>query len=143
VFKVRLAKLVRAKLTRATDEGSATKIRQAIKRLTDAFTWGGMGEADYREQLVTLRAELGRAERAPDERRIAQATKLAGDLPELWRTARAERRKQMLGTFFETITVADGRVTAVRPQPDLAPLFALKASDYASAVPTGVRTARP
>jgi hypothetical protein len=36
--------------------------------------------------------------------------------------------------------VAGGKVTAVRPSPELAPLFALKASEYTSAVPTGVGT---
>jgi DNA invertase Pin-like site-specific DNA recombinase len=141
VFKARLAKLVRAKLTRTSDEESATKLRQAIKRLTDAFTWGGLAEADYREQLVALRAELGRAQRAPDERRIAQATKLAEDIPGLWQAARPERRKQLLAALFDTITVAAGRVTAVRPSPELLPLFALKVSDYTSAVPTGVGNA--
>jgi hypothetical protein len=96
---------------------------------------------DYRDQLRALKAELVRTQKAPDQRRIIQATKLAEDLPALWRAARPERRKQLLSTLFETIKVSGGRVTAVRPIQQLAPLFAVKASDYTSAVPTGFEPA--
>jgi hypothetical protein len=34
-------------------------------------------EAEYREQLAGLRAQLDRVERIPDERLIAKATKMA------------------------------------------------------------------
>jgi hypothetical protein len=62
----------------------------------------------------------------PDERRIAQASRLAEDLPALWRSARPERRKELVATLLESIRVAGGNVVAVRPRPELAPLFALK-----------------
>jgi hypothetical protein len=46
VLRSRLAALVRAKVTRGTDPAAAERLRAAIKRLSDAYTWGGVGEAD-------------------------------------------------------------------------------------------------
>ena len=48
-----------------------------MKRLTDAFTWGGIEEDEYRPQLADLRAQLERSERAPDERRTLEAVRIA------------------------------------------------------------------
>jgi hypothetical protein len=45
-LKAKVAVLVRARLSRGSNDDSAEKLRLAIKRLTDAFTWGGVTEAD-------------------------------------------------------------------------------------------------
>jgi len=68
---------VRAQLLRGTDAGKASRLRTAMKRLTDAFTWGALEEDDYRAQLSDLRSQIERAEQVPDERRILEATQMA------------------------------------------------------------------
>ena len=141
-LKVRLAALVRDKLSKNTDQESAAKIRLSIKRLTDAFAWGGLGEADYREQLVWAQRQLERVNGTPDERRIVQATRLAADVPTLWRSARPERRKELVATLFESITVAGGSVSRGPAQPRArAPIRGEGRGDYTSAVPTGFEPA--
>lgn len=73
--KARVATLVRAHLLRGTDAGKASRLRIAMKRLTDAFTWGALEEHDYyRAQLADLRSQIERVEQVPDERRIVEAT---------------------------------------------------------------------
>lgn len=53
--RTRAIEVVRAKVRRGSDAAKATRLRTAIKRLTDAFTWGAIEEDDYRAQLADLR----------------------------------------------------------------------------------------
>lgn len=71
----------RAKLSRGSDAEKVSRVRLAIKRLTDAFTWGGVEEDEHRSQLRRLRVDLESATRLPDERRIFEAVRLAQDVP--------------------------------------------------------------
>lgn len=122
--RTRVAEIVRAKVRRGSDAAKATRIRTAIKRLTDAFTWGAIEEDDYRAQLVDLRTQLAVSEHLPDERRILEATTTAQDIPRAWVLATPEQRRRIVWSTFSLIRVGDGRVTAVRPRPETAPLFA-------------------
>ncbi len=88
--------------------------------------YGGLGDADYREDLRTLQAQLAFAQRVPDERRTLSAIKVAQDFATAWDQSRPERRKQLLGMMFEAVKIRDGSPVAVRPKPELAPLFAVR-----------------
>ena len=122
-----LASLVRAALAHGQDQDAAQKIRIAIQRLNDAYVESqAIGPAEYRERLAGLKAQLARLERAPDERLMAAATKMAQDIGVAWEAASPERRKQLREALFESVTVASGRVVAVRPRPEVAPLAAIK-----------------
>ncbi|HEV8655023.1 MAG TPA: recombinase family protein, partial [Candidatus Limnocylindria bacterium] len=125
-LRPRLAALVRAKVARGRDEASAERLRAAMKRLTDAYTWGGIGEADYREQLAALREQLAKSDRAPDERRVMEAIRVAQDFGLAWDKARPERRHEMVSLLFESVTIGRKRVVSVRPRGDVAPLLAVK-----------------
>jgi DNA invertase Pin-like site-specific DNA recombinase len=125
--KPKLASLVRAVLARGQDQGAAQRTRIAIRRLNDAYVESqAMDRAEYLERLAGLKAQLARLERVPDERLIAAATKVAQDIGVVWEAASPERRKQLRETLFESVTVASGRVVAVRPRPEVAPLVAVK-----------------
>lgn len=113
--RTRVAEIIRAKVRRGSDAAKATRIRTAIKRLTDAFTWGAIEEDDYRAQLVDLRTQLVVSEHLPDERRIVEATTTAQDIPRAWVLATPEQRRRIVWSTFSLIRVGDGRVTAVRP----------------------------
>lgn len=95
-YKVKLAALIRAKLSRGTDAVKADRLGEAIKRLTNAYTWSGLPEDEYRDQLRGLQAQLARAEHKTDEARIVASVKLAQDLVSSWDAATPERRKQLL-----------------------------------------------
>ena len=119
-LKVEVAALVRAKARGSGTAQSAEKaatLRTAIKRSTDAYTWGALGEADYREKLRDLKEQLERVDAAPDERRMMTAIKLAQDLAAAWELARPERRKQLIAALFETVKIAGGRIVSVSPRP--------------------------
>lgn len=124
-MKPRLVTLIRAKLSRRGDAAKAEQLRVAVKRLTDAWTWGGMEEADYRAELKRLQDARAAALEQPEEARILAAVKLAQDLPTLWDVASPERRKELFWSMFEKATVADGKLTGLRPRPAIAPLIAL------------------
>ena len=104
-------------------------MRGAIKRLTDAYTWGALGEADYREQLRRLQAQLEHLDTAPDERRMMTAIRVAEDLAATWERARPERRKQLIAELFDTIRVGGGRIVSVKPKAAVMPLVAVTVSD--------------
>jgi len=107
----------------------AATVRGAIKRLTDAYTWGALGEADYREQLRELQAQLEHLDTAPDERRMMTAIRVAQDLAATWERARPERRKQLVAELFDTIRVGGGRIVSVKSKAAVMPLVAVTVSD--------------
>ena len=133
---------MRAKVRRGSDAAKASPIRTAIKRLTDAFTWGAIEEDDYRGQLAELRAQLAVSEHLPDEHRILEATAIAQDIPRAWGLATPEQRRWIVWSTFSLIRVGDGRVTAVRPRPETAPLFAAATAQPRSR-PDSNRRSRP
>lgn len=95
-----------------------------MKRLTDAYTWGGVEETDYRSQVKKLQADLAAAIQQPEEDRMLAAVKLAQDLPTLWDVATPERRKELIWSMFSNATVRGQRVVSVRPRPEIAPRVA-------------------
>ena len=97
-----------------------------MKRRTDAFVCGGLGDADHREQLHRLQEQLAASGRAPDEHRMHAATMLAQDFAALCDRARPEKRKQMIAATFEAVRIRDGRTVAVLPKSELAPVFAAR-----------------
>jgi hypothetical protein len=105
-LRPRLTALVRAKLSGGHDAAGPQRLREQIKRLSDAYVYGGMPEADYREQLGSLQTALGQAEHAPDERRIMAAVKIAQDFGVAWNTATPERRRDVLALLFESVKIA-------------------------------------
>lgn len=102
----------------------AASLRGAMKRLTDAYTWGALGEADYREKLRELKEQLERVDAAPDERRMMTAVRLAQDLAAAWALARPARRKELIAALFETVKVGGGRILSVKPKAAVMPLVA-------------------
>ena len=56
---------------------------------------------------------------------MTKATKVAQDIGTAWGVASRERRKQMVGALFDSVTVEFGRIVAVRPRTEVAPLLAL------------------
>lgn len=68
--RVKLAAIIRAKVRRGFDPAKAGRVRLAIKRITDAFTWGALEEDEYRRQLTDLQGQLAIVERQPEEQKI-------------------------------------------------------------------------
>jgi DNA invertase Pin-like site-specific DNA recombinase len=140
--RTKLAAIIRAKVRRGFDATKAARVRQAMKRITDAFTWGALEEDEYRKQLGDLRAQLAVVERQPDEQRILEATRLAQDIPAAWATASPDQRRRIVWSAFEIIRVREGRIVSVRPKPTTAPLLALTSSIMRSR-PDSNRRSRP
>ena len=104
--RARVTAIVRAKVRRGSDAAKASPIRTAIKRLTDAFTWGAIEEDDYRGQLAELRAQLAVSEHLPDEHRILEATAIAQDIPRAWGLATPEQRRWIVWSTMSEATFA-------------------------------------
>ena len=120
-----LVMLIRRKASQGIDQSGAVATRQALKRLTDAFTWGYLPEPEYQERAAELRTRLDRATRVPDERRMLAATRLAQDIAAMWSASPKDRRKELLRQLFAHVRVHAGKVTSVLPNPELLPLFAV------------------
>ena len=145
--KVELARLVRARVTKESAGGAtdrAVALRLQLKRLNDVYIFGAMVEAEYRSESQTLRAALARIEQVPDESRVTAAIRLAQDIPALWHRARPERRKQMVQSVFDVVRISHGRIVAVKPRSEVAPLLAVNATskDWRSR-PDSNRRSRP
>lgn len=107
----KLAAIIRAKVRRGSDATKAARIRLAMKRITDAFTWGALEEDDYRK-LGDLRAQLSVVERQPDEQKILEATRLAHDIPAAWATGSPDQRRRIVWSVFEIIRIRGAGLSA-------------------------------
>ena len=76
--------------------------------------------------MTSLREQLAKADRAPDERRVMEAIRVAQDFGLAWEKARPERRHEMLDVLFESVTIEGKRLVSVKPRDEFAPLFAVK-----------------
>jgi site-specific DNA recombinase len=146
--RVELARLVRARIAKESTGGGAADraaaLRLQLKRLNDVYIFGAMAESEYQSESQTLRTTLARIEQVPDESRVTAAIRLAQDIPALWHRARPERRKQMVQGVFEVVRILHGRIVAVRPRSEVAPLLAVNATskDWRSR-PDSNRRSRP
>ncbi len=115
---------------------------QAIKRITDAFTWGALEEDDCRQQLADLRAQLAVVERQPggadDPRGDARGAGHPGHVAK----ASPDQRRRIVWSVFETIRIREGRIVSVRPRARTAPLLAVACSRMRSR-PDSNRRSRP
>jgi len=135
--KARIATLVRAQLLRGTDAGKASRLRIAMKRLTDAFACGALKEDDYRAQLADLRSQIERVEQVPDERRILEATQLALDFVGTWTEASPEVQRRITWAICSRVKIERGTVTGGSAEGGRATLR-IGGFEFDAAVPTGV-----
>lgn len=120
------------------------RVEMALSNLRKQHLWGAIGDEEFREQFRALESQrrglatLPAPIRLPNLKRAAQ---LLRDLPSLWKHPgiSQEQRQEVTREVFQEVRLKSGRITAVRPAPQYAPLFAYsmrRASDVGGARPS-------
>ena len=105
------------------------RIEMAIANLRKQHLWGAVTDEDFKTEYRTLATQLKALEvpvmpeLAPDLDRAAQMLR---DLPVLWRHpgVTPEQRRDLAREVFQELRLREGRLVAITPRPEYAPLFA-------------------
>ena len=105
------------------------RIDVALANLRKQHLWGAVTDQDFKDGFKDLQRQRRSLAPRPAARtapNMEQAAKMLQDLPALWQHpgVTAEQRRDLARVVFEEIRFRDGRLTAVKPQPQYAPLFA-------------------
>lgn len=119
-----------------TNEGPRPDYSLEVKRVENAMAnlrkqhlWGAITDEEFRREYVSLeRQKKGiEAARAPlMTPNLDRAAQLLSNLPALWQHpgVTPEQRRELAREVFEEVRLRDGKLAAVKPRPEYAPLFA-------------------
>lgn len=105
------------------------RIEVAMANLRKQHLWGVITDEEFRTEHISLERQKRTLEASrtflmtPNLDRAAQ---LLSHLPALWQHpgVTPEQRREFVGEIFEEIRLKEGRLAAVKPRPEYAPLFA-------------------
>jgi hypothetical protein len=105
------------------------KIDIAMANLRKQHLWGVITDEEFRAEHVSLERQKRTLEAArtplmtPNLDRAAQ---LLSSLPALWQHpgVTREQQRELAGEIFEEVRLREGRLAAIKPRPEYAPLFA-------------------
>jgi DNA invertase Pin-like site-specific DNA recombinase len=119
-----------------TNEGPQSDCSLEVKRIESAMAnlrkqhlWGVITDEEFRTEHVSLERQKRALEaaRAPlMSPNLDRAAQLLSDLPALWQHpgVTPEQRRELAREVFEEVRLREGRLAAVKPRPEYAPLFA-------------------
>ena len=105
------------------------RIEGAITNLRKQHLWGAISDEVFKKEHQTLTRQL-RTLTPPASPKMTpnldRAAQLLQDLPALWQHpgVSPEQRRDMAQEVFQEIRLREGRLVAVTPKPNYAPLFA-------------------
>jgi hypothetical protein len=115
-----------ARDTRNDTEIRRREIEGRLKRITELYKWGGLTKEAYLADRDRLAGELATLQTVNDYAgHVTRAAAFLSDLPAAWADATPEQRNALARLIFQKVEIEDDCVTAVVPQPDFAPFFAL------------------
>jgi len=105
------------------------RIDVALANLRKQHLWGAVTDQEFKDGFRDLQRQRRSLAPRPAARTVPnmeQAAKMLQDLPALWQHpgVTADQRRELARVVFEEIRLRDGCLTAIRPQPQYAPLFA-------------------
>lgn len=102
------------------------QLQGRITRLTNAYVWQGMDEADYQNDLRHLQDQLARLQ-VPDTPAIVQAGTYLESLAGLWPDMDDRERREVVHILFGQVRldVQSKQIVCVQVKPHFVPLFRL------------------
>ncbi|MBN2074541.1 MAG: recombinase family protein [Dehalococcoidales bacterium] len=111
------------------------RIMKALENLRKQHIWGDITDEEYRKERTNLERQLKYIvpETKPVELpNLEKAAELMKNLPELWSNEGVsnKQRESLIQEVFSKITIEGKSFVSIEPQPEYAPLFALKVLEY-------------
>lgn len=121
----RLVELVRVKVRGSADAKEADRLRDRLARLHDRYEMDKtMTKAMYQEQVRALEEAIRAAQGTDGVAECERAVALVRDFGKTYAAASAEQKQKIWQLCFDEVVIERGMLVAVRPKPDIAPLFA-------------------
>ena len=121
--------LLAAEGTEPDNSAEIRRIDAAITNLKKQHLWGAVTDQEFKDGFRDLQRQRRTLAPRPSTQTaldLERAAKMLRNLPRLWRHPgiTAEQRRDLAREIFEEVRFRDGRLTAVRPHSQYAPLFA-------------------
>jgi DNA invertase Pin-like site-specific DNA recombinase len=124
--------VLRLLATEGPEPDNSIEIRRidvALANLKKQHLWGAVTDQEFKDgfrDLQQQRRTLVPRQSPRSAPNLDRAAKMLQDLPALWQHpgVSAEQRRDLARVVFEEIRLQDGHLTAIKPQPQYAPLFA-------------------
>ena len=105
------------------------RIDAALANLRKQHVWNLLNDQDFKSEYQALQRQRRVLEPKPSERstpNLDRAAELLRDLPALWEHpgVTQEQRRDLAREVFDEIRLRDGKLVAVKPRSQYAPLFA-------------------
>ena len=105
------------------------RIDSAMANLRKQHLWDVIGDDDFKSEYQALQRQRRALEPNLSQRStpdLGRAAELLRDLPALWEHpgVTQEQRRGLAREVFDAIRIRGGKLVAVKPRPDYAPLFA-------------------
>ena len=105
------------------------RIERALANLRKQHLWGAISDEEFRAEHLTFQRQLKTVTPPAAPRmtpNLDRAAELLRDLPALWQHpgVSPEQRRDLVRQVFQDIRLREGRLVAVTPKPNYAPLFA-------------------
>ncbi|MDP6131221.1 MAG: recombinase family protein [Dehalococcoidia bacterium] len=101
----------------------------ALANLRKQHLWGVIGDEEFKDEYQALKRQIRALEPPPSQvltPNLDRAAQLLQDLPALWHHAgvTSQQRRELAREVFLEVRLREGRLVAVKPRPQYAPLFA-------------------
>ena len=105
------------------------RIDSAMANLRKQHLWDVISDDDFKAEYQSLQRQRRALEPKLSQRstpNLDRAAELLRDLPALWEHpgVTQEKRRELVREVFDEIRIREGKLVAVKPRPDYAPLFA-------------------
>ena len=105
------------------------RIDVAMANLRKQHLWGAVTDQEFKDGFRDLQRQCQSLAPRPSSQTVPDlemAAEMLKNLPALWQPpgVTTEQRRDLAREVFEEIRIQDGHLTAVKPHPQYAPLFA-------------------
>ncbi len=105
------------------------RVENAMANLRKQHLWGVIGDDEFRREHMSLERQkqaLAAARVPVMIPNLDRAAQLLSNLPALWQHpgTTPEQRRELVREVFEEVRLREGKLAAIKPRPEYAPLFA-------------------
>ncbi len=105
------------------------KLENAMANLRKQHLWGAISDDEFRREYVSLERQkrvLDTPKQPVMTPNLDRAARVLTDMPALWQHSAVtpKQRRELASEVFEEVRLREGKLVAVKPKPEYAPLFA-------------------
>jgi site-specific DNA recombinase len=125
----------------ADESDRVRRINERLARLRNLYSWGDIGESEYREQVAALRSEAAIMVK-PDMGSLERMAAVLAELGAAWSRLPVDRQRELPGTILHAAVADNGEIVEWVVRAELRPLLELVGNGVAEAAEASIRRSR-